>query len=63
MVMRTLLDTPVSDFPAKSVSVNKVTWPRELTRSKVESSCTDNWFPAANTMLERSNAYRTYFFI
>jgi hypothetical protein len=35
--------------------------PRVLTRSKVTSSSTDNWFPAAYIMLERSNVYRAYF--
>jgi hypothetical protein len=59
MVMRTILGTPLSGFPAWPGSVYNVTLQQELTKSNVKSSSTDNWFPAADKMLERSNTYTT----
>jgi hypothetical protein len=60
--MTTILGTFLSDFSARPWSVYIVTCPRGLTESKVKSSCTDNWFSAADKMLERSNAYTTHSF-
>jgi hypothetical protein len=53
MVMRTILGTPLSGFPARPGSVHIVTWHRGLTKSKVKSSCTDNWFPASDKIFEK----------
>jgi hypothetical protein len=58
--MKTILGTHLSGLPSLPGSVYIVTWHRGLTQSKVKYSRTDNWFPADDKMLERSNAYTTY---